>query len=97
MLSSHLALPHEGHLEQVFQIFGYLKKYHTELVYDPSNPEIDPAQFEQRDWMSSEFGHVDGEEELPPNMPEPHGMGFTMRAKVHANHVSDTLNHFFQL
>ena len=46
MLSSHLALPHEGHLEQVFQIFGYLKKYHnTELVYDPSNPEIDPAQF----------------------------------------------------
>ena len=92
MLSSHLALPCEGHLEQVFQIFAYLKKYHnTELVYDPSNPEIDPAQFEQRDWTSSKFGHVDGEEELSPNMPELHGMGFTMRTKVDADHASNTV------
>ena len=29
ILSSHLALPHEGQLEQVFQIFAYLKKYHS--------------------------------------------------------------------
>ena len=35
MMSSHLALPREGHLEQVLHIFAYLKKYqHTELVYD---------------------------------------------------------------
>ena len=89
MLSSHLALPCEGHLEQVFHIFVYLNKCHnTELVYDPSNPEIDPMQFEQRDWMSSEFGHIDREEELPPNMPEPCRMGFTMRAKVDADHGS---------
>ena len=38
MMSSHLALPREGHLEQVLHIFAYLKKYHnTELVYDPSD------------------------------------------------------------
>ena len=37
MMSSHLALPREGHLEQVLHIFAYLKKYHnTELVYDPN-------------------------------------------------------------
>ena len=41
--------------------------------------------------MSSEFRHVDGEEELPPNMSEPCRMGFTMRAKVNANHASDTV------
>ena len=36
MMSSHLALPREGHLEQVLHIFAYLKKYHnTELVYRP--------------------------------------------------------------
>ena len=36
MMSSHLALPREGHLEQVLHIFAFLKKYHnTELVYDP--------------------------------------------------------------
>ena len=33
MMSSHLELPREGHLEQVLHIFAYLKKYHnTELV-----------------------------------------------------------------
>ena len=29
MMSSHLALPREGHLEQVLHIFAYLKKYHN--------------------------------------------------------------------
>ena len=39
MLSSHLALPHEGHLDQLFHIFAYLKKYHNaKMVLDPSDP-----------------------------------------------------------
>ena len=72
MLSSHLALPREGHLEQVFHIFAYLKKYHnTEIVYDPSDPCVETSNFERKDWTSSEFGHISGHEELPPNMPEP--------------------------
>ena len=42
MMSSHLALPREGHLRQVLQIFAYLDKYHNvELVFDPSEPVID--------------------------------------------------------
>ena len=32
-------------------------------------------------WASSEFGHVEGKEEFPANMPEPRGHGFIMRAK----------------
>ena len=57
MMSSHLALPREGHLEQVLHIFGYLKKYHNgTLVYDPSEPEIDENKFLEQDWTSSEFG-----------------------------------------
>lgn len=92
MMSSHLALPREGHMEQVFHIFAYLKKYHNaELVFDPSDPVIDENQFELRDWASSEFGHVQGNEVLPPNMPEPRGMGFVIRAKVDADHASDTV------
>ena len=72
MMLFHMALPREGHMEQVLQIFLYLQKYHnTELVYDPSDPVINPADFERRDWTSSEFGHIDGVEELPPQMPEP--------------------------
>jgi hypothetical protein len=43
-MSSHLILPREGHLEQVFHISAHLKKYHnTEIVYDPSDPVIDEA------------------------------------------------------
>jgi hypothetical protein len=42
MLSSHLAMPREDHLYQLFQVFAYWKKYHnTEMVYDPSDPAID--------------------------------------------------------
>jgi hypothetical protein len=74
MLSSHLALPREGHLRQLFQVFACLKKhYNAEMVYDPSDPVIDEPAFEQKDWTSSEFGHIQGKEEFPPNMPEPVG------------------------
>ena len=50
IMSSHTVLPREGHLEQVYHIFSYLKKYHnTELVFDPSEPEIEGSMFERRD------------------------------------------------
>ena len=92
MMSLHLALPHEGHLDQVLQIFAYLKKCHnTELVYDPSDPRINYADFE-RDGTSLEFGHINGKEELPLRMPKPHGMGFTIHTKVNANHASDDVS-----
>ena len=92
MMSSHLALPREGHLEAVFRIFAYLKKYHNaELVYDPSDPVIDETKFEAKDWASSEFGHLEGKEELPPKMPEPRGQGFVISAEVDADHASDTV------
>jgi hypothetical protein len=72
MISSHLALPRKGHLFQLFQMFAYLKKYHnTEMVFEPSDPVIDESSFELRDWTSSKFGHIQGQEELPRNMPEP--------------------------
>ena len=92
MMSSHLALPREGHLESVFQIFAYLKKHHnTEMVFDPSDPVIDEDEFEKQDWTSSEFGGYEGREEYPPRMPEPRGQGFVMSAKVDADHAGDTV------
>ena len=92
MMSSHLALPREGHLEQVLNIFAYLDKHHNaEIVYDPSDPVIDQARFQKQDWASSEFGHIEGEEQVPANAPEPRGMGFVMHAKIDADHASDTV------
>ena len=92
MMSSHLALPREGHLRSVLQIFAYLKKYHNaEMVFDPSDPVVDYLAYEAKDWTSSEFGHVQGIEEIPSNTPEPRGMGFTMIAKVDADHGGDMI------
>jgi hypothetical protein len=92
MMSSHLALPREGHLAQLFNIFSYLKALHnTEMVLDPSDPAINESQFEKRDWTSSEFGHLQGKEVLPGKYPQPRGQGFVMRAKVDADHAGDTV------
>ena len=92
MMSSHLAMPRKGHLDQVLHIFAYLRKYHnTKLVYDPSDPVVEHDDFEWRDWTSSEFGTVQGKEEIPSNMPELRGQGFTMHAKVDTDHASDTV------
>ena len=63
IISSYMEFPREGNLEQVFHIFTHLNKYHnTEMVFDPSNPVIDEASFERKEWTSSEFGHLDGTE-----------------------------------
>ena len=35
---------------------------------------------------------MEGKEEFPANMPEPRGHGFIMRAKVDADHASDTVS-----
>ena len=91
-MSSHLALPRKGHMEQVMEFIWYLWNYHNaELVFDPSDALIDKQDFDRKDWASSEFGHVEDKEDLPPNMPEPRGLGFTIVAKVDANHASDTV------
>ena len=91
MLSSHLALPRQGHLEQVLHIFAHLKKYHnTEMVFDPSDPIVDTDGFHREDWSTSEFGHL-GTEELPSNAPVPRGLGFLLRAFVDADHAADVI------
>ena len=56
-MSSHLALPRVGHLNQVRHVFGYLRKCHnTELSFDPSDPMVDESALERREWASSELG-----------------------------------------
>ena len=91
MLSSHLALPREGHLDQIFNIFAYLKRNHnSEMIFDPSDPDIDQSLFDRKDWTASEFG-LTLDEVLPPNMPTPRGMGFVMRAFVDADHAGDSI------
>ena len=42
MMASCMELPIRGDLNQLFHIFGYLKKNHnSEMVVDPSETDID--------------------------------------------------------
>ena len=71
MLVSQMALPHEGHLDAIFRVFGYLKtKHNLQLVLNPSYPEINHSDFPDNDWTLM-YGNVI--EAIPPNAPTPHG------------------------
>ena len=51
LLSSHLALPREGHLQQVYHIFAYLKNnVKRSIAFDPTHPMIDESKFIQCNW-----------------------------------------------
>ena len=52
---------------------------------------IDTSLFEWKDFTSSDFGHVNIKEELPPNIPQPLELGFVLQAKVDADHAADTV------
>ena len=47
LLSRFLCNPREGHLDQVFHIFGYLKEYDKScLVFNPRPPKHDESRFQ---------------------------------------------------
>ena len=54
MLSTYMALPRKGHLEQVYHVFGYLKPHSKRrLFFDPRHPDIDERDFSTYKWMTS--------------------------------------------
>ena len=92
MMSSHLALPREGHLKELYHIFAYLKAHsNAEMVFDPTPIDFDRNLFERQDWSYSSYGYESLEEELPLNMPTPHGQSMTMRVFVDADHAGEVV------
>jgi hypothetical protein len=50
MLSSHNALPQQGHLEAVFDIFAYLKRHPSAaIVFDDALPHVQESRFKKVD------------------------------------------------
>ena len=89
-LSSFVAMPREGHLQQLYHLVAYLKRYHNaRLVLDPSYPEIDDDDFIVQDWQNF-YGQI--EEEIPSNAPEARGNEFIIRVFVDASHADDKVN-----
>ena len=74
-MASYIALPREGHLEQLYHIFANLKaKHNTEMVFDLSEPLIDGTLFEQENWKHTTYDNC--AEKKPANIPQLKEFGF---------------------
>ena len=94
-MASMMASPREGHLQQLFQMFSFLKaKHNGVMVFDSSEPSIDRNLFIKEDWSAVAYGEC--VEELPGNTPEPRGPEMIMRAFVDSDHAGDTATRRFR-
>lgn len=87
IMSKHLALPREGHLEQLLHIMGYLKEHKKmRLLFDGSRPKTLESWFKKYDWFDF---YRDAKEAIPPNMPEARGLEVSITCFVDANHAGN--------
>jgi hypothetical protein len=63
------------------------------MVFDPMPIEPDKTLFERQDWSYSAYGYESLKEELPSDIPVPHGQSMTMRVFVDADHAGDQVTH----
>ena len=83
---SQLAMPREGHLECVYQIFAYLSITHnSRMVFDPTYPDIDMSQFKECEWK---IFYASTKEVIPGNTPEPRGKEVDLRLYVDSEPLS---------
>jgi hypothetical protein len=87
MLSSYLACPRKGRLENALHVMGYLTlKHNSQLIFDPTYHDIDQTAFPTFEWM--EF-YGDAEEAIPPNMPPPLGKDIDLCMMVDSDHAGE--------
>ena len=87
MMSSHLALPREGHLEAIYHIFAFLKKHPVmALCFHPSRMNLNEKAFLQADW--TEF-YGDVKEDIPSWTPPPLGNSVKLTAFVDSDHAGN--------
>ena len=90
MMSSHVDLPRQGHLDQVLHIFGYLKKHHNaEIVLYLTDPDINMSQFENQDWYQTVYSEL--AELIPPNTLLACVRGVRMIVWVDSDHAGEFL------
>ena len=71
LMSTYMAMPREGHLQQLYRIFGYLKLYpKRKIAFDPQHPAVNERMFRKCDW--TDFYH-DVKEAIPGDTPVPRG------------------------
>ena len=81
-------------MQDLLHIFAYLKKHlNSEMIFDPSEPDIDMNYFQCQYWSYSIYSSTGEElkEVLPPNMPQPLGDGFKIRCFVDTDHAGESV------
>jgi hypothetical protein len=89
MLSTHLAMPREGHLQQAYHMFAYLKaKPKKTLAFNSQHPQIDESRFIKCDWHDFYRGV---KEPIPGDAPEPRGNLVSTHCFVDADHAGNLI------
>ena len=91
LMSTHLALPQRGHLEQLYHIFGYLKAHpECNLFFDPHHPKVDEWAFKEYDWYDF---YQDARERLSSDMSTWRGRSVSTHCFVDSDHTGDKVTH----
>ena len=94
ILSAYQASPRQGHLDQVYHIFAYLKhKPKLTLYFDPDLPNLEPSWAVGDDPEVFVQQYRDAKEQIPPEhmMPKPRGRSITTTAFVDSSHASNKI------
>ena len=97
MLSTHLAMPRQGHLQQSIHMFKYLKDHNrSKMVFDPLPVYIhdDDLIPEERASYKAKFMaelYPDARELKPKNAPKPRGRSVTITCFVDSDHAGDKI------
>ena len=59
------------------------------MVFDPTPPDIDYAEFPKEDWSHTVYSEA--KEAIASNLPKPRGKGFIIRAYVDADHAGNVV------
>jgi hypothetical protein len=87
LLSSHLALPRDGQLQQVYHVFMYLKiNSNCTIAFYPTPPHINESRFVQCDWHDF---YRDEKAPNPGDAPVPCGNVVSTRCFVDADHAGN--------
>ena len=82
-MTTHLAMPRIGHLEELLHIFGFLKQRPKR-----NHPTINERRFKQYDWYDF---YRDAKEAIPGDMPSPRGNAGRAHCFVDADLAGNTV------
>jgi hypothetical protein len=92
LMSTYMAMPRSGHLEQLYRMFGYLKaKPKRKIAFDPAHPPINERMFKEYDWQDFYRGVT---EAIPDNTST---FGSEFQAMKNAVELIESLRYKFRM